>query len=164
MGFSLKKIGRGLKKIAKKNRGGFRRLVKKAGPGLVLAAVGPTAPFIAKAASVAKSMGKKARGIETPKSLVDVVKLASGNRKRRSTRTKMPGGAAIPTIATPGLATTRSTPQAKRSLYTGTKKRTRKAKSAGSTKVRKPPTAKQLAAREKFAAAARARAKARKAA
>lgn len=164
MGFSLKKLGRGIRKIAKKNRGGFGRLVKKVGPGLVLTAAGGigAAPLIAKAASAAKSLGKKVRGLETPKSLVPIIRAAKISAKRK--RQRMPGGA--PIIGPVQVrSVTRSTPQAKRSLYTTARGSTRRKK--GTTKSgrpRKPASAKQLAARAKFAAMARARAKARKAA
>lgn len=161
MGFSLKKLGRGIKKIAKKNKGGFGRLVKKVGPGLVMAAVPAAAPaLLVKAASAAKTLGKKVRGLETPKSLAPIVKAAQVRVKR--TRSKMPGGAPIPTIATPKVGMMRSTAVgAKKSLYKSTKRRTRKAKAPASTngKPKKPPSAAQLAARKRFAEAAKARRK-----
>lgn len=162
MGLSLKKIGRGIKKIAQKNKGGVGRLIKKVGPGLAMAAVGATAPaLVVKAASAAKSLGKKVRGLETPKSLVPVVRAAQVRVKK--TRSKMPGGApmpSMPTIGTPtiGMMASREKPKAKRTLYKSAAKkpRTRKAKRAGSGK---PPSAKQIAAREKFKAMVAARRK-----
>lgn len=129
----LKKLGRGIKRVAKKNRGGIARLAKKVGPGLVMSAVLPTAaPLIVKAASAAKSLGKKARGLETPKSLVPVVRAAQVRVKK--TRSKMPGGApmpSMPTIGTPAIGMMSSRPQAKRTLYGGSPnkvKRVRKTK------------------------------------
>jgi len=161
MGFSLKKLGRGIKKIAKKNKGGFGRLVKKVGPGLVLGAVtgGVGAGIIAKAASTAKTLGKKAKGIETPKSLVPVVRAASISARRRI-RSKMPGGAPMPTISRPsvGMMATREKPRAAASLYkTAKKAKAKKAKRTSS----KPPSAAQLAAREKFKAMVAAKRKAK---
>jgi len=189
MGFSLKKLGRGIKKIAKKNKGGLTRLVKKVGPGLVLGAVtgGVGAGIIAKAASAAKTLGKKSKGLETPKSLVPVVRAAQIAVKKR-TRSKMPGGAPIPTISTPSVGMMSSKPQAKRRLYDRPARQARKGKKftsyqtpddmrGGMTKAqntgrtgfegakrkrtgsRKAPSAKQLAARAKFAAMVKARRK-----
>lgn len=162
MGFSLKKLGRGIKKVVKKNKGGLGRLVKKVGPGLVMAAAGGSiaAPLIAKAASKAKSIGAKVRGLETPKSLASVVKAAEIRTGRK--RSRMPGGAPMPTIAPVRVRSiTRSTPQAKGSLYTTAKKpkKTRAKKAPKTPKVRKPPSAAQLAAREKFKAMVAARRK-----
>lgn len=155
MGLSFKKLGRGIKKIAKKNKGGFGRFVKKVGPGLVLGAVtgGVGAGLIAKAASTAKTLGKKVKGLETPKSLVPVVRAAE-IRVKKSQRAKMPGGAPMPHIPAMKVRDPlKSTPQAKRTLYTSAKKpkkaRAKKAKKASSG-VRKPPSAAQLAARENF--------------
>lgn len=161
MGF-FKKLARGAKKIARKNAGGARRLIKKVGPGLVMNAVLPgAAPLIVKAASAAKTLGKKARGLETPKSLVPIVRAAQVRVGRK--RSKMPGGAPMPpNIGTPSVGLMSSAPQAKRSLYTATKKarkaRTTRTKRAKSTK---PPSAAQLAARANFAKMAAARRKAK---
>lgn len=157
MGF-LKKLGRGIKRVVRKNRGGVGRLVKRVGPGLVIGAVtgGVGAPLIAKAASAAKTLGKKAKGLETPKSLVPVIRAAE-LRVSRKRRARMPGGAPMPSIPTPRVGMMKSTPQAKRSLYT----RKKKTKSS-SGKTRKAPSAAQLAARAKFAAMAKARAAAKK--
>lgn len=193
MGF-LKKLGRGIKKVAQKNRGGVGRLIKKVGPGLAMAAVGATAPaLVVKAASAAKSLGKKVRGLETPKSLVPVVRAAQVKVKK--TRSKMPGGAPMPPmIGTPTIGMMSSTPQAKRTLYAkkkaparrkrlyvgkaGTpsfdammKAKTQKEANAVAReymrsqkkpkrKMTKPPSAKQLAARERFKAMVAARRKA----
>lgn len=158
MGF-LKKLGKGLKKVVKKNKGGVGRLLKKVGPGLAMAAVGATAPaLLVKAASAAKSLGKKARGLETPKSMAAVVRAAS-IKPRKPKRTKMPGGAAMPHIpAVKVRDITPSTPQAKRSLYTSSKK----SKAKKSTSGKKAPSAAQLAARAKFTAMVKARAAAKK--
>lgn len=174
MGLSLKKIGRGLKKIAKKNQGGVSRLIKKVGPGLITQAVAATAPgLIVKAASAAKTLGKKVHGLETPKSLVPVIR-ASQVRVARS-RSKMPGGAPMPTIAPLGVRSLmKSTPQAKRTLYAKKRKPRKKQvyyRDGAMTEVasekwlnknlprvkkpkRKapPPSPKQLAARAAFAA------------
>lgn len=162
MGF-LKKLGKGIKKVVRKNKGGVGRLVKKVGPGLVLSAVtgGVGAPLIAKAASAAKTLGKKARGLETPKSLVPIVRAAETRQRRKSVRSKMPGGAPMPHIpAVKVRDITKSTPQAKRTLYTSTKKpKAKRAKKSPATKARKPPSAAQLAAREKFKAMVAARRK-----
>lgn len=171
MGLSFKKIGRGIRKIAKKNAKGAGRLVRKFGPGLITAAVLPTAaPLIAGAASKLKTAGKKIRGLETPKSMVDVVKLAEVKVGKK--RSKMPGGASmpsVPNISRPNVGMMASTPQAKRSLYTSSKKRksssssdvyTRgKNKGKKRRKITAPPSAKQLAQREKFKAMAAARRK-----
>lgn len=162
MGF-FKKLSRGVKRVVRKNRGGVGRLVKKVGPGLVMAAVtgGVGAPLIAKAASAGKSLGKKVRGLETPKSLVPIIRAA--NIKAPRTRKRMPGGAPMPTIGPVSVrGITKSTPQAKRSLYTKAKKsKTPRAPRAKKTKrtIKAPPSAKQLAARAKFAAMAAARRK-----
>lgn len=161
MGF-LKKLARGAKKIVKKNKGGVGRLLKKVGPGLAMAAVGATAPaLIVKAASAAKSMGKKVRGLETPKSLASVVKAAEV--RVRKTRTRMPGGAPMPpmpSIGTPsiGMMSSRAVGPHK-TLYKSKTKRTRKAPNGAKKKrvMRAPPSAKQLAARAAFAARARKR-------
>lgn len=165
----FKKLGRGISKVARKNKAGFGRLVKKVGPGLVMSAVGATAPaLVVKAASIAKSMGKKARGLETPKSLAEVVKRAEV--KVRKTRQKLPGGApmpAMPTIGTPsvGMMASRAV-GAKKSLYKSSgKRRAKKATNGGAAtpkkkrKITAPPSAKQIAARKAFAAAAAARRK-----
>lgn len=159
MGFSLKKLGRGIKKVVKKNKGGVGRLLKKVGPGLAMAAVGATAPaLLVKAASAAKSLGKKVKGLETPKSMVPVVRAAS-MKARKPRRTKMPGGAPMPHIpAVKVRDITKSTPQAKRTLYTSSKKSKAKKSSSG----RKAPSAAQLAARAKFTAMVKARAAAKK--
>lgn len=154
----LKKLGRGIKKVARKNVGGAKRLLKKVGPGLAMAAVGATAPaLIAKAASAAKTLGKKVRGLETPKSMVPVIRAAQV--KVRKTRSKLPGGAPMPPmIATPsvGMMASSEPRRAKRTLYSsGRKAKPRKAKRT----ITKPPTAKQLAAREKFKAMVAARRK-----
>lgn len=176
MKFGFKKLARGVKKIAKKNRGGVGRLVKKVGPGLAMAAVGATAPtLIVKAASAAKSLGKKVRGIETPKSLAPIVRAAQV--RVRKTRSRMPGGAPMPKspdllgmdLGRPKVGMASNRRQAKKSLYTTPRVTRRRKKmveyqtpadmrsqgiksSPGKTKRRmtKPPTAKQLAAREKF--------------
>lgn len=171
MKFGLKKLARGIRKVAQKNRGGVGRLVKKVGPGLAMAAVGATAPaLLVKAASAAKSLGKKARGLETPKSLVPVVRAAQVSVRKY--RTKMPGGApmpsmpSVPNIERPAVGMAKSgAVGARKSLYKGSPK-SRKPKRARTKPngTRKAPSAKQLAARAKFAAAAKARAKARKAA
>lgn len=172
MGLSFKKLARGVKKIAKKNRGGFTRLVKKVGPGLVMTAVtgGTAAPLIARAASAAKSFGRKVKGLETPKSLVPIIRAAQVRVGRK--RTRMPGGAPIPTISAPSVGMMRSTPQAKTSLYAKRKKAAAAAaapsdvytrgknKGKKRRKITAPPSAKQLAARAKFAAMAAARRKA----
>ena len=157
MGF-LKKLARGAKKIVRKNKAGVGRLVKKVGPGLALAAVGAAAPaLVVKAASTAKTLGKKVRGLETPKSLVPVVRAAEV--KVRKTRSKLPGGApmpSMPTIGTPQVGMMKSgAVGARRSLYTSsrkskTPKRARKVKAPNGAKPRKPPSPAQLAAREKF--------------
>lgn len=173
MRFGLKKLVRGAKKIARKNRGGIGRLVKKVGPGLAMAAVGATAPaLLVKAASTAKTLGKKVRGIETPKSLATVVKAAQVRVKR--TRSKMPGGApmpSMPTISTPsvGMMASRAV-GAQKSLYKkkrAPRKRANGLTPGGSTpstakkkrKITAAPSAKQLAARKKFAEMAAARRK-----
>lgn len=152
MKFGLKKLVRGVKKVAQKNRAGVGRLVKKVGPGLAMAAVGATAPaLIVKAASAAKSLGKKVRGLETPKSMVPVIRAAQVKVKR--TRSKMPGGASMPpNIGTPqvGMMASREKPKAKRTLYSsGKKAKAPRAKKAKRTST-KAPSAAQLAAREKF--------------
>lgn len=195
MGF-LKKLGRGVSRVVKKNRGGVGRLIKKVGPGLAMAAVGATAPaLVVKAASAAKTLGKKVRGLETPKSLAPVIRAAEVRVGRK--RSKMPGGAPMPTIAPVKVRSLmKSTPQAKRTLYTnGKKKRAKrerlyvgkagtpsfnammKAKTTGEAEavareymkanpkkkkkrvMRAPPSAKQLAQRERFKAMAAARRK-----
>lgn len=162
MGF-LKKLSRGVKKVVRKNKGGVGRLIKKVGPGLAMAAVGATAPtLIVKAASAAKTLGKKVRGLETPKSLVPVIRAAEVKVGR--SRTRMPGGAPMPTIGTPsiGMASSKAV-GAQRTLYSsGKKKRARKSNGAAPKKrqgSRKPPSAKQLAARAAFAKMAAARRK-----
>lgn len=178
MGFSLKKLGRGIKKIAKKNKGGLTRLVKKVGPGLVLGAVtgGVGAGLIAKAASAAKTLGKKAKGIETPKSLVPVIRAAQISVKK--TRSKLPGGAPMPPmIPTPSVGIMSSKPQAKRKVYDYQKAtKTRMSRAAGIGKdqlapkakkakrsgSKKAPSAAQLKARANFAKMAKARAAAKK--
>ena len=160
----FKKLGRGIKKVVKKNKGGLTRLVKKAGPGLVLGAVtgGIGAGVIAKAASAAKTLGKKAKGLETPKSLVPVVRAAE-IRVKKSARTKMPGGAPMPHIPSVKVRDPiRSTPQAKRTLYTSAKKPKKAKSSSESSSGRKAPSAAQLAARAKFTAMVKARAAAKK--
>jgi len=181
MGLSFKKIGRGLKKIAKKNRGGFTRLVKKVGPGLVLGAVtgGVGAGIIAKAASAAKTLGKKVKGLETPKSLVPVIRAAQIHVKK--TRQRLPGGAPMPPmIATPsvGIMASSERPKAKRYLYRSANPRTARGRAkmrtgdvtAGETfkrprtkkakrKITAPPSAKQIAQRERFKAMVAARRK-----
>lgn len=184
MGLSLKKIARGVKKIAKKNAKGVGKLAKKFGPGLVLNAVLPTAaPLIAAAASKAKTAGKKFKGLETPKSLVDVVKLSDARVTK--SRSKMPGGAPMPTIGRPSVSLMSSRPQAKRKLYDrparqGRSKRGKKIeyqtsadikaggfatpnafkKAKAKRKITKPPSAKQIAARERFKKMVAARRKA----
>lgn len=166
MKFGLKKLSRGLKRVAKKNRAGFGRLVKKVGPGLVLTAVsgGTAAPLIAKAASMAKTLGKKARGLETPKSLVPIIRAAEV--RVRKTRSKLPGGAPMPpmpNIGTPEIGMMKSTPQAKRTLYGGSKKRAarkpRVTKSAAAPKKPRVWSPKQIEARKRFAEMARQRKK-----
>lgn len=158
----FKKLTRGIKKVVRKNKAGVGRLIKKVGPGLAMAAVGATAPaLVVKAASIAKSAGKKVRGLETPKSLADVVKRAEVKVAR--TRTKMPGGAPMPTIGTPsiGMMASRAV-GAHKTLYKSKKRRTRKAANGTPKKKRKitaAPSAKQIAARKAFAAAAAARRK-----
>lgn len=159
----LKKLGRGIKRVAKKNRGGLTRLAKKVGPGLVLSAVtgGIGAPLVAKAASAAKTLGKKVRGLETPKSLVPVFRAATRATKSRGSTTVMPGGLKISTPSV-GLMASRAV-GAKRSLYKSAKKRKPRAPKATSATAAKKPrvwSAKQIAARERFAAMARARKKA----
>lgn len=180
MGLSFKKLGRGIKKIAKKNKGGFGRLVKKVGPGLVLGAVtgGVGAGLIAKAASTAKTLGKKVKGLETPKSLVPVVRAAEMRQRRKSVRTRMPGGAPMPNIpAVKVRSITKATDtSAKRSLYRSANPKTaqgrklmrdggiampgRKSRKTKRSGPRKPPSAAQLAAREKFKKMVAARRKA----
>lgn len=183
MGFSLKKLGRGIKKVVKKNKGGLGRLAKKVGPGILLAtplgAVG--AGVVAKAVSGAKSLGKKVgAGIETPKSLVPVIRAANTRATRKPRRSKMPGGGKIPTISTPsvGMMASRERPRAKKSLYRTANPKTKRGQAkmrsgdvtAGENFTRKvkkkrtitkPPSAKQIAARKAFAAAAAARRKAK---
>lgn len=175
----FKKLGRGIKKIVRKNQGGLGRLVKKVGPGLVVGAVtgGVGAGLIAKAASAAKTLGKKVgKGIETPKSLVPVVRAAELHVSKKA-RTKMPGGAPMPTIAPVKVRSiTSSTPQAKRYLYRSANPKTKRGQAkmrsgdvtAGEAFTRKPkkakrkmgpPSAKQLAARAKFAKMVAARRK-----
>lgn len=173
----FKKLGRGIKRIAKKNQGGFRRLVKKVGPAIVLSAVPGGAPaLIAKAASAAKTLGKKFKGIETPKSIVPVVRAAQVAVTK--TRSKLPGGAPMPSMMS-------SRPQAKRRITlrparmtsTGVAYQTpadmkgglTRAQLTGNTgfgrpkkakrRITKPPSAKQLAQRERFKAMAAARRK-----
>ena len=165
MGF-LKKLGRGIKKVVKKNKGGVGRLIKKVGPGLVIGAVtgGVGAGLNAKAASTAKTLGKKVKGLETPKSLVPVVRAAELRVSKKS-RQKMPGGAPMPHIPAMKVRDiTKSTPQAKRSLYTSAKKPKKARAKKAATGTRKAPSAAQLAARAKFTAMVKARAKAKKAA
>jgi len=150
MGF-LKKLARGAKKIVKKNKAGVGRLIKKVGPGLAMAAVGATAPaLVVKAASAAKTLGKKVRGLETPKSLAPVVRAAQVRVGRK--RSKMPGGAPMPHIGTPQVGMMSNRPQAKRKLYESPApkaKRTRKAKAKRSSGGKAPSPA-QLKARENF--------------
>lgn len=184
MGF-LKKLGRGIKRVAKKNRGGIGRLAKKVGPGLVLSAVtgGIGAPIIAKAASAAKTLGKKVRGLETPKSLVPVFRAAEKATKSKGSTTVMPGGLKISTPSI-GMASNRAIKR--RTIYdrpARVKRRGRKTTAyqtsadmkGGLTKAQntgrtgfesaKPKkarvwSAKQIEARKRFAAAAKARRKA----
>jgi len=172
----FKRIGRGATKIYKKNRKGAGKLLKKVGPAILLSSVpgGAVATVAAKAVSKAKSLGKKVGGIETPKSLAPVLKLAKVGAKKR-TRTKMPGGASMPSIPRPGVGMMSSSPQPKRSLYRSAKRSVRRTKqptqiykngkpaskvyptgtkkstiAKAKRRITKPPSAAQLAARERF--------------